>query len=117
MGLEKKQHDWVAAKGPVGIAEHDAYAPRPMDTAAALELIMADPVLSRDDYAKSVVRNEGVVYIKETREQVVVDLGNFLAARKAFLEQNKVRSVDAIASQIAEGGPDLADVLDSITKH
>ena len=115
MALEK--HDWVAAKGPAGTPEVEAQAARTIDMEAALELIDQDPVLKRDEYASAVVRNEGIVRFKKTGEEVAVDLGNFLAARKAVLTLDKVKSVDELAVQIAEGGPDVADVLESQTLH
>lgn len=81
--------------------------PRPEDTAAAMELINSNELLSKDPYAKRVVES-GVADNGQ-----VIDIGNFLAARQAFLEQRKAE-VQLAASERKDRTSYDAAVISSV---
>lgn len=58
---------------------------RPQDQEAAMELLNSDPYLSEDGYAKRVVETG------KADNGIDVDLGDFLAARSAFIMQELAR--------------------------
>ena len=101
--MEKgKSGEWVKSRGPVDSPEVKAQEAKPEDVSAALQLIQGDPVLKEDPWASTVVANSGIVTIEETGEQVAVDLQNFLAARRAILEQDRIRNFDEMAVRVAQ---------------
>ena len=58
----------------------------------AWDLLNEDPLLSRDSYAKRVLKSGGVADNGEK-----VDIGDFLAARQAVLEMNQAEGKVAAA--------------------
>lgn len=67
----------------------------PNDQEAAMALLNEHPLLSHDPYAKRVVETG----VADTGKPV--DIGNFLAARKAFLEMEAAKQKDANAYDAA----------------
>lgn len=67
----------------MSIEKHPAEA-SPKDLKAAWTLLEESKTLKTDQYARQVLEQGGT-----TDSGAVVDIGNFLAAREAFLEDNK----------------------------
>lgn len=73
-----------------------------VDTAS--KMIEEDPVLQTDDFATKVVADRGLVVFKSGKF-VIQDLGDFLAARKAVINNVRVdsRLIDNILTLVAQG--------------
>lgn len=84
----------------------ESHEVRSEDQDAAYELLNEHPLLSEDSYAKRVVAEGGKV-----DNGKVVDIGNFLAARAAVLEQYKVEEKVAAVKEL---DPEAYEVAHSV---
>jgi hypothetical protein len=71
-------------------------SPRPEDIEVAMTLINESEILRNDQRSKDLVENGGM-----TIDGRKVDIGNFLAAREAYLKLNSVKDKDPIAYEEA----------------
>jgi hypothetical protein len=79
-------------------------SPRPEDTEAAMALINEHPLLNQDPYAKRVAES-GTADNGEP-----IDIGNFLAARAAFLEKESAETRLAASERKDKKSYDVAVV-------
>jgi hypothetical protein len=113
-GIEgKHEHDWVKARAGAS-AEAPVESASQKEIARAREIADRDILLADDPWTKEVLDNGGVVTIETTNEEVAVDLEKFLAARRHFLNFERVKSLDPVVAQIAQQGPEQRDLAKSL---
>jgi hypothetical protein len=88
--------DHIKSRGVEGVSE----VATEEEVSEAMQLLESDEVLKTDLYARKVIEDGGAVELNG--ETMVVDLGNFLAARRAIIEQDRVRALDPRALEAAK---------------
>lgn len=88
--------DWVTGRGSEGFVPEGAPE---MDIEAAKGLVAEDELLRQDEYTAEVLASGGV--IERNGEQIQLDLGNFLSARRNVLERAQLEQKDPAAYDAA----------------